>query len=401
MRAYTLITAPDTPACHKARAYLRWRNVPFAEKAATALVLRSEVRPRLRRVDAPLLIAPDQRAWSDTRMMFDALDGVLPGVPLRPEDVATEIETLILEAWLDQLVAPAAAFWLWSKDSRTASKHLTGTAWPDRPATERERLGRMVRQQILARFDRLGYRPDGLPAAENRIRTALAAAERVLEHSHFLFGTAPTAADCTLHAVLLTLRATPSHETFLTGRPALNAWMQLMSGPIDPLRGRTHASGRIPQALTALVQLAAQEFIPIAIRAGTVTAEWADSHPGHPVLPPSFPDPSDPDPDHPNPRALRPADAWLLQRICSRIRSVEDFPSSTARSTLDKLGLADLRDFKPRRTIELRNFRFELDMVPKQDQPVPDTVIRQVLLAMDKAGQDAAATKDVVNLIDP
>jgi glutathione S-transferase len=401
MRAYTLITAPDTPVCHKARTYLRWRNVPFSEKPATALVLRSEVRPRLRRVDAPLLIAADQRAWNDTRVMFDALDPLLPGMPLRPGDIATEIETLILEAWLDQLIAPAASFWLWEKDSRTAASHLVVTAWPDRPGAERERLGRIVRQQILARFDRLGYRADGMESVEARIRKALSIVEPAVEHSQFLFGRTPTVADCSLFAIVLTLRATMAGDRLLDDFPAIAGWSRLMSGPHDPLRGRTHADGRIPPALKALVQHAAQEFIPIAIRAGTVTAEWADSHAGHPVLPACYSDPSDPDPEHPDPRALRPADAWLLQRLCERIRAVEDFHTSDTRVVLEELGLSDLRNFEPHRTIRRRNFRFELDMVPRQEQPVPDAVIRQVLLAMDKAGQDAAATSDVVNLFNP
>lgn len=121
MRAYTLITAPDTPACHKVRTYLRWRNVPFSEKPATGQVLRSEVRPRLRRIDVPLLIAADQRAWSDSRAIFDAIDANHSGFPLRPEDEVTEIASQVLEAWIDQLIAPAASFWLWSRDGETAA----------------------------------------------------------------------------------------------------------------------------------------------------------------------------------------------------------------------------------------------------------------------------------------
>jgi len=398
MRAYTLISAPDTPACHKVRSYLRWRNVPFIEKSATSLVLRSEVRPRLRRIDVPLLVAADQRAWSDSRDLIDALDGSVPGTPLRPSDDASDIETMIVEAWLDQIIAPAASFVLWAGDAETASARLTLSAWPERSGSERERLARMVRQRIMDRFLKLGFQADAVPGLESQLRDALTRADRLLRETDYLFGGSPTVADCSLFSVMLTLRETAEYGELTKGLDALSAWQERMSGPDGPYRVTTTRSERSPPERAELVHHAASEFIPVAIQASTAVAKWADDHPGQPVLPSSFQD----GPEQGMSRALRPADAWLLERLSQRIRRTErGRQTDAADNTLDRLNLTALRNFEPRRRVERRNYRFELDMVERREGAVPDTVIRQVLKAMDKVGQDAAATGDVINLIDP
>ena len=401
MRAYTLITAPDTPACHKVRTYLRWRNIPFLEKPATELVLRSEVRPRLRRIDVPLLIAADQRAWSDSRVIVDAVDSNHAGFPMRPDDDATDIEAAAIEAWLDQLVAPAASFWLWARDGEKAGERLAMTAWPDRANPARERRARMARQQIGCRFRKMGYREEDLPAIETRLDDILGMAEAVLGDTPFLFGGNPTLADCSLHAVVLTLTGAAEGQRFIRERPALQAWLLRMAGPIDPQRGTLKGSGPIPTPLSFLLDRAVTEFVPVGVRATSVVAEWGEANPGQQVLPQSFPDPSDPAPETYNPRTLRPADAWLLQRLCSRIRQIKDARASRSREALDRLGLSELRGFKPRRTVLRRNYRFELEMVPSSERPVPDAVVQQVLAAMGKAGHEAATTSDVVNLVQP
>lgn len=401
MRAYTLITAPDTPACHKVRTYLRWRNIPFLEKPATGLVLRSEVRPRLRRIDVPLLIAADQRAWSDSRVIFDAIDSNHAGFPMRPDDDATDLETCVMEAWLDQLVAPAASFWLWSRDGEKAGERLAMTAWPDHQADARARRARMARQQIGCRFRKMGYRADDLPAIEARLDDILDMAEAVLGDTPFLFGGSPTLADCSLHAIVLTLTGAGDGQHFVQNRPALQAWVLRMAGPIDPQREPVKGSGPIPSPLSFLLERAVSEFVPVGVRATSAVAEWGEANPGQQVLPQSFPDPSDPSPETYNPRALRPADAWLLQRLCHRIREIKGVRASRSRETLDRLGLSELREFKPRRTVQRRNYRFELEMVPSNERPVPDAVVQQVLAAMGKAGHEAATTSDVVNLVQP
>lgn len=398
MRAYTLITAPDTPACHKVRSYLRWRNVPFIEKPATSLVLRSEVRPRLRRIDVPLVVAADQRAWNDSRDLIDALDSSLSGTPLRPSDDASDIETMIVESWLDQIIAPAASFLLWAGDAETASARLTLTAWPERSGYERERLARMVRQRIMDRFFKLGFQADDVPGLETQLRAALTRADTLLRETDYLFGGSPTVADCSLFSVMLTLRETAGYGELKKGLDGLMAWQERISGPIGPYRVTTTRSETSPAERAELVHHAATEFIPVAIQASTAVTKWAEEHPGQPVLPNSFQ-------DGPVPgmaRALRPADAWLLERLSERIRRVErGRQSDEADNTLDRLKLTALRNFEPRRRVERRNYRFELNMVEQRKGSVPDTVIRQVLKAMDKVGQDAAATGDVINLIDP
>ncbi|MEQ8434027.1 MAG: glutathione S-transferase C-terminal domain-containing protein [Oceanicaulis sp.] len=399
MRSYTLITAPDVPACHMARAYLRWRNIPFVEKPATVLVARAEIRPRLRTIGAPLLVSSDQDAWDDTRDMADRLDDGASGDPLRPRSIAARFACDLIEAWADQRLAPAAAFLLWVTEPDAASSRLANTAWPDDGGPQPRRTARLIGRRLVRQLEEYGFEMSGRAAVEDQMRAALSAAEEALCASHFLFGARPTTADCALFGVVQTLKASEVGRTLLAEHPRLKAWEARVAGPDDPGRGALRRVSSNPVASLSLQRMAARAFLPEALEASEAVARWAADNPGHLVLPRSVGRASDSE------RRLRPADAWLVARLRGLLGPVETVEDAETFRLLKALGLLALRDFQPRRRIVRRHHRLELDMA---DAGEPGEAggdarsagaVRQVRDSLEDAERAAAEVGEIADLV--
>lgn len=396
MRSFTLITAPDVPACHKARAYLRWRNIAFSEKAATVLVARAEIRPRLRGIGAPLLVSADHDAWGDTREMADRLDTRTPGVPLRPESIAARFACDLVEAWADQRLAPAAAFLLWIDEPEAAAARLAQTAWPGDLGTRPRRIARLIGRQLIKQLEGYGLERARRDAIAAQLGDALGAAEDALASSSFLFGERPTTADCALFGVVQTLNATAAGRAMVNRHPRLTHWALRAAGPDEPGRGGLRRASSNPVAALALQSMAARAFLPEALEASEAVGQWAEDHPGQ-LVPPRTVGRADS-----SARQLRPADAWLVARLRSLLGPVEDIEDAETYRLLKALGLLALRDFQPRRRIVRRNHRLELDMAgssgPGAD-PRSAGAVRKIRHALRKSERAAAEAGEIANLV--
>lgn len=396
MRSYTLITAPDVPACHKARAYLRWRNIPFVEKPATVLVARAEIRPRLRTISAPLLVSSDQDAWDDTRDMADRLDDAAPGDPLRPQSIAARFACDLIEAWADQRLAPAAAFLLWVTEPDAASGRLARTAWPDDSGPQPRRTARLIGRRLVRQLEEYGFEMAGRAAVEDRVRAALRAAEEALFASDFLFGARATTADCALFGVVQTLNASEAGRTLLAEHPRLESWKARVAGPDDPGRGALRRVSSNPVASLSLQRMAARAFLPEALEASEAVSRWAADNPGNLVLPRSVGRASDSE------RQLRPADAWLVARLRALLGPVEVVEDAETYRLLKALGLLALRDFQPRRRIVRRHHRLEMDMADAGEaggDARSAGAVRQVRDSLEEAARAAVEAGEIADLV--
>ncbi|MFP4520011.1 MAG: glutathione S-transferase family protein [Oceanicaulis sp.] len=394
MRSYTLITAPDVPACHKARAYLRWRNIPFAEKPATHLVARAEIRPRLRGIGAPLLVSADQYAWDDTREMADRLDDAAPGDGLRPSTIAARFACDLAEAWADQRLAPAAAFLLWIEEPGAAAERLARTAWPDDRGRQPRRTARLIGRRLVKQLEEYGFersRRDELCAL---LDSALSAAEEALVSSPFLFGDRPTTADCALFGVVQTLNASTSGRELVAGHPRLKSWALRAAAPDEPGRGVLRRVSSNPVAALTLQRMAARAFLPEALEASEAVAQWAQDNPGQ-LTPPRSVGRADQ-----SGRRLRPTDAWLVARLRALLGPVEHIEDAETYRLLKALGLLALRDFQPRRRLARRHHRLEMDMADADDPgggPRSASAVRHTLREAERAAAEAGEIADLVS----
>ena len=76
---YTLLGSQISYFTGKARAYLRWKGVPFREELATRDVYKSIILPRVGWAVVPVLITPDGETVQDTSDIIDHVEAAEGG----------------------------------------------------------------------------------------------------------------------------------------------------------------------------------------------------------------------------------------------------------------------------------------------------------------------------------
>lgn len=395
MRAWKLITASGSPASHKVRALLRWANLPVRESVASALVLKSEVRPRLGGVRVPVLISPSNEALSDTRLIAQWLEGHEPGPDLSPRKAHHVFAMRLIEAFGDEILAPAAVSLRWHRASEEASAELGASVYPDFEPDRQARYARMLGSQLQASLERRGFGEAGIDEARALVEDTLEALDRHFDEYRFVFGRQPTLADFSLYGALSLLRTERDGADLVKDRPGVRRWLAETHAPFERREPGFVENDELPPTLIALVSLAAEGFIPEALQTCSVLGDWAECHPGKMNLPARLRVN-----DAPRPAEMRAETQWVFQHVLEPLREKHDASEGEAlNSLLNAIGFEKLADYDPPRKVVQEHHSFSLDM----KVPAPSSKEREsaaaVAEALIRAREDAGATRHLDRMI--
>ncbi|MEN0652203.1 MULTISPECIES: glutathione S-transferase family protein [Hyphobacterium] len=393
MRHYRLITSPESIASLKMRLYLQRRNIAFREVSASRLILKSEILPRLKRIDIPVLVTPSNETVQDTRAMIDHLESREPGDGLLPDDSEGRIANRLIEMFADDWLSPTASFAVWSAESPAAATELAATLYPEHEDDMRARVSRRLHAQVRARLGRQGLIDKTWPSRAARIGDLSALLERHFEVSPFLLGGLPSIADCALAAPFQFLwNETEFGIELLSRLPRLSRWMHAMHGgsvrPAEASRSTVNEATLLP-----ILRFAAEQTLPHALGACEAVADWAGAHPGRINLPRSVGNSAAKrDPEKVS-REYAPATAWMLQRLLDAL----DDAAPAAFELIDASGCGMLERYRPRRTLRHEHHRFRLNIDPDPDAAAIDVhALAEPLL---KARNRAVETRDLERLV--
>lgn len=392
MRHYRLITSPESIASLKIRLYMQWRNIPFRETSASRITLKSEIVPRLKRVDIPVLITPSNDTVQDTRAMIDHLEAREAGQGMLPSGNA-RIASRLLELFADDWLSPTVSYAVWSAQESRAATELAGTLYPDLDASAQERISRRLDAQVRARLGRQGLIEKTWPSRAARLSELAGLMDDHLKTSRFLTGNKPVVADCALAAPLQVLWAeTAFGAELLASLPHLTRWMHAMSGTGQRMNGLAD-DHEVSSTLVPIMRFAAGQVLPHALGAAEALADWASAHPGKINVPRSVGNSAAKrDPDGVS-REFAPPTAWMLQRLIDAMDAV----SSPDEEMLEASGCSLLQEYRPRRTLrhEHHKFRLNIDADPDED-PIDIHSLAEPLL---KARSKAVETRDLERLV--
>lgn len=393
MRHYRLITSPESIASLKIRLYLQWRNVAFRETFASRLILKSEILPRLKRIDIPVLVTPSNETVQDTRAMIDHVEAREPGEGLYPRDGHNGFACRLIEMFSDDWLSPTASFALWSSDTPAAARELAATLYPDHEDDMLDRVSRRLHAQVRARLGRQGLIDKTWPSRAARISELADLLEAHFKTSRYLLGSAPTVADCALVAPFLFLwNETAFGAELLSRLPNLSRWMHVMNGGgMRPALGS--ATGNAPATLMPILRFAAEQSLPHALGAAEAVADWAGSHPGMINLPRSVGNSAAKQDPEKVSREFAPSTAWMLQRLLDALAGAGD----DAFDMVDASGCSMLERYRPRRTLRHEHHRFRLNIdADPDDEPIDIHMLAEPLL---KARKRAVETRDLERLV--
>ena len=111
---YQLIAAEVSLYSGKARAYLRYKGVPFIEVFASRKVIATVVRPKTGLSMIPVLLTPAGAAIQDTSAIIDHLEAAHPARAVYPETPVLRLASLLLELYADEWLVMPAMHYRWN-----------------------------------------------------------------------------------------------------------------------------------------------------------------------------------------------------------------------------------------------------------------------------------------------
>ena len=113
MPGYQLIAAEVSLYSGKARAYLRYKGVPFTELHASRQVINRIVKPKTGLAMIPVLLTPEGEAVQDTTAIIDHIEARHPSRSVYPTTPVLRLASLLLELYGDEWLLMPAMHYRW------------------------------------------------------------------------------------------------------------------------------------------------------------------------------------------------------------------------------------------------------------------------------------------------
>jgi len=335
----------------KARAYLRFKNVPFIEKGITP-----EIMEKIGYFMIPVLETPEGEIVQDTTEIIDYLENRIPGPSIYPEDPVQKLCALLLEVYGDEwLVIPAMHYrWKYNKDYILVEfgKRFV----PDGSPEEQYRFGEKVSAPFREKIPFLGINEDSEPSIEAWYEELLGHLNMHFENREYLFGSRPSIADYGLLGPLYAHNYRDPWSGDLMRRLAPNVvrWIDMMNTP-EPHGGDFETS--VDVTLEPVIKRLFSECIPAMVSTCEAVANWLDENPEPAEIPRfigTFPVKiGDSTPE----KAILPFNQWMFQRPLNYYQSLTGDHKTEVDSFLKRMGGLELMQTQLRYQLTRANYK--------------------------------------------
>jgi len=296
-----IVGAPGSPYSRKLRAVLRYRRIPFVWVQAGGPESRSLPKPRVELLPQLILRGKDGvlEARVDSTPLIRELESLHPGRSVIPPDPVVNFLDALLEDYADEWLTKAMFHyrWVFAPDIAKASAILPRWRRTDQPESQAIELGKVFAERQIGRLGVVGSNPTTGPVIEESYRRLLRSLAAQLEHSRFVLGGRPSAADFALFGQLTQLAGFDPTPTAIALQlaPRVAAWVEVvedLSG-LEPKDSDWVTRDALPETLRALLAEAGRVYAVFllanadALKRGTARVECTID--GRPWLQQPFP----------------------------------------------------------------------------------------------------------------
>lgn len=279
----TMVGAPGSPYSRKLRSVLRYRRIPFVWVQAGGEDARALPRPRVELL--PQLIVRGANGALEARVdstpLIRELESRYSGRSVIPADPVVAFLDALLEDYADEWLTKAMFHyrWVYAADIAKASAILPRWRRTDQPESEALAMGKLFADRQIGRLGVVGSNATTGPVIEESYRRLLKLLAAQFEHSRFVLGGRPGAADFALFGQLTQLTAfdpTPS-AVALELAPRVTAWVEIaedLSG-LEPKENDWIPRDEIPGTLRALLAEVGRVYAPFLIANASAAASGA------------------------------------------------------------------------------------------------------------------------------
>ena len=233
---YRLQGALGSPFSMKMRAVLRHRRIPHMWEGGTTGFASAQL---MKAKVIPVLVCPDGRLENDSTHLIALLEAAHGDRSLTPDDPAVAFLSLLIEDMADEWFSKAMYAYRWARpvDQEQCCRWLAFDVLQGGGPDTIIQMGAGFRDRQIARMERVGCGPDARPAIEASADRIMAALDRHVVQTAYLFGSRPSAADFALYGQLTQLASDPTPQALMReAYPWLYRWLLRMddlSGEAD------------------------------------------------------------------------------------------------------------------------------------------------------------------------
>lgn len=250
----------------KARAYLRYKAIPHAEKPPRLWTMKA-IKEHTGATVMPVVVTPEGEWLQDTSYIMDRLEARFPQAPVVPATPRQRVAAYVLEAWGDEFWLPSAMHYRWSYPENYApvfEREGGDQLVPLAPRFIKNRLAARIAAQMRSFLPGLGVNAQQAPVIEAWTVQQLDLLDAHFATLPYLLGTRPSYADFGLIGPLYAhLGRDPYPRRMLIApRRHLADWVARMQEPVQPLSGEFLPDDEIPATLAPVFRALFAEFWP-------------------------------------------------------------------------------------------------------------------------------------------
>ena len=354
----------------KARAYLRYKNIPFVEVPATLRVYREEILPRVGWPVIPVVTTPDDETLQDTTEIIDELEKRFPVPAVYPVGARQRLVALLMELYGDEWLVLPAMHYRWNHCHDWVLSEFGRMSRPDLPPEKHFETGEKIAGPFRGSLPFLGVHDNTTPAIEQSYEALLEELDAHFSEHDFVLGARPSLADFGLFGPFYAhLYRDPYPGDFMRrNAPAVASWVERVRDG-SPAAGEFLADDEVPVTLLPILARQAREQLPILLETVRQTKNWLASNeelePPRVVGQQEFTLGHGSSTEVTSTRAVFPYCQWMLQRVTDHLDSLNDRDRASARELLEHVGMAELASLRIERRVARSHFRLVRDDRPE------------------------------------
>ena len=286
---YTLFGSDMSYFSGKARAYLRWKGIPFQEIAPTPQVMKDEIIPNIGWPVIPVLKTPEGAYVQDTADIIDYFEEKSDVVSAYPPTPLQRFVSFLFQLFADEWLTLPAMHYRWNHNEDWIYGEFGKSAAPDASLEEQYEAGKVVGARFRGFVPMLGITDDTAPGIERAYEQFLADFSAHLELMPYVFGTRASFADFALIGPLYAhqYRDKASGEHMKLIAPRVADWVErVIAG-----HGRDGAfigDDDLPKSLLPILQVQMAEQLPTLEKINDMFAQWAAERSSGDAVPRGF-----------------------------------------------------------------------------------------------------------------
>ena len=344
MTAYEIFGAEVSYFTGKARAYLDWRGLNYAEHVATQDVYRDIILPNVGWPVIPVMRTPSGEIVQDTADIIAHIETAeAPTQSVWPETPLQHFVSELLHLFGDEWLVIPAMHYRWNYNEDWAYAEFGALSAPHLSEDEQYALGKKNGARFKGALPVLGVSDATVSGIETSYEAFLAEFSDHLTHHPYLLGARPTLADFAFYGPLYAhlYRDPESGKLMKKLAPKVADWTERMQA--GGAQGPLAEDDTIPETLLPILKRQMREQLPALLQTSDLLKEWAaEAEPGQRV-PRALGDIMIEIEGARGPAKARSFPLWRLQAALDVYHAMDDGARARADALLDRIGGADLK----------------------------------------------------------